>query len=370
MAKWMHPLGKVLSAACVIAVTFVASVAAPAAMADAAFDGVAERVLRDYLRPAYQSLDQQSDRMVARVEAFCASPGDRAAKEALDAQFLALVESWSRVEFIRFGPVVARHRYERLFLWPDVKGRGLRQVRRLLAARDPVIDDPVAYRKKSVALQGLPALDYVLFDKGAVFGAKDEDGYRCRVAEEIAGSIHATARSLRKDWEDDAGYARLMTAPGPDNPVYRDEREVARELITSLVSGLEALRDRKLLVALGRGEATPKPRRLPFRRSGLALEALAANLQGLGALYAATGFDEAVDQENEWLQDTVPFEFKNAERVLASIPLSAEEAVATPEAAEKLRYVSVVIGTLDEMIGTDLSTAIDLKAGFNALDGD
>ncbi|WP_350333231.1 imelysin family protein [Coralliovum pocilloporae] len=337
--------------------------------AEGRFAGVADRVLDGYLRPGYRALEEDAGRMADDVAAFCAA-SETIAPQALKDRFARLARSWSRLEFVRFGPVIAGHRYERLFFWPDVKGRGLRQVRRLMKARDAVVDDPAAYRKKSVALQGLQALEYVLFDGKAVFGPDEAGQYRCRLAMRIAAGIHDTASSLRADWDSDDGYARLMNNPGPDNPVYRSEKEVAQELITVLVSGLEAIRDRKVLVALGRDGATPKPKRLPFRRSGLAIEALAANLDGLAELYRAAGFDRDLKQNDQWLQQGIPFEFRNADRALSSLQMSIENAVADKDAAERLRYVSVVVDTLGEAIGVDLSTAIDLKAGFNALDGD
>jgi predicted lipoprotein len=81
--------------------------------------------------------------------------------------FAAAVVAWSNVEILRFGPITENRRFERLFHWPDPKGLGQRQIEAALKSRDEAVTQPDELAGKSVALQGLPALEYLLYGNGA-----------------------------------------------------------------------------------------------------------------------------------------------------------------------------------------------------------
>jgi predicted lipoprotein len=68
---------------------------------------------------------------------------------------------------IRFGPVTEENRLERILFWPDRKGIGLKQVQAAIAGEDATAADPQTLPGKSVAMQGLGALEFVLFGTGS-----------------------------------------------------------------------------------------------------------------------------------------------------------------------------------------------------------
>jgi len=105
------------------------------------------------------------------VAALCAKPSPVALKDTQRA-FATTVEAWSLVEAIRFGPVAQQQRYDRIFYWPDPKGLGTRQVRKALEKQDQSVTDVNSLASKSVALQGLSALEYLLYGDGAATLAK------------------------------------------------------------------------------------------------------------------------------------------------------------------------------------------------------
>ena len=147
-----------------------------------------------------------------------------------------LVLAWSRVELIRFGPARDQNRYERLFFWPDPRGRGLQQIQEIIATEDPTATSVETLREKSVAVQGLFALEFVLYGTGSealVDAANPARSFRCRFGAAIAGAIEKTAEEILADWTKPDGYAALMRDAGPDNPVYRSHGEVVQELIKS-----------------------------------------------------------------------------------------------------------------------------------------
>jgi predicted lipoprotein len=124
------------------------------------------RVASTYIRPAVEEFSASTTELAAAMEALCATPGMPALYEARDG-FAETVAAWGRLSILRFGPLVAENRFERVFFWPDPRGVTLRQVQELLAEEDANALTVEGLEEKSVALQGLPALEFVLHGGGA-----------------------------------------------------------------------------------------------------------------------------------------------------------------------------------------------------------
>ena len=164
--------------------------ASPQAHADADHAAIAKASLEQYIRPGYAQFAQSTDALKQSVAALCGKPSPAALKDTQEA-FAATVEAWSVVEPIRFGPVAQEHRFERIFYWPDPKGLGTRQIRDALAKQDKSVTEQTGLIGKSVALQGLPALEYLLYGDGAATLEKGgaEGTFRCSFAEAVAGNL-------------------------------------------------------------------------------------------------------------------------------------------------------------------------------------
>ena len=77
--------------------------------------------------------------------------------------------------------------------WPDRKGIALRQVQAILAKQDATATDPATLKTKSVAVQGLGALEYVLFGTGAEALALPEGDFRCDYGNAITSAVSDVA---------------------------------------------------------------------------------------------------------------------------------------------------------------------------------
>src|SRR5690606_20934891 len=99
--------------------------------------------------------------------------------EAVRGQFSSAVVAWSRVELYRLGPLMSGNRNDKILFWPDRKGIALKQVQAVLAGPDLDAADPVKLAGKSVAVQGLGALEFLLFGTGAEQLATAEGAFRC-----------------------------------------------------------------------------------------------------------------------------------------------------------------------------------------------
>lgn len=345
---------------------------APPAAADAARDAaIVARSVDGYIRPATARFAADAERLQDAVAAFCAEPAE-ARRRPLDAAFRAAVDGWSGIQFLRFGPLGEAHRLERIAYWPDPKGIGLRQIRGVLSERDPSVTNPAALAGKSVALQGLTALEYLLYgDDGDAAGAPGEAGaFRCTYAIAAARSLAGLAQATAREWQATDGFAARLLSPRPDDPLYRSPAEALGELHRALGTGLQVTQDLKLKPVLGDSMDSARPFAAPFRRSGLSVAVLAADLRSLAAFLNAADFGRAVAPKHGWIAGSMAFEFDNAIRAAEAVALPIDEAVYDETARGRLNYVYVVLGSLRNLTQQDLAAALDLKVGFNALDGD
>lgn len=343
---------------------------APAAQAQDAdpFSSIAPNAIAGAIRPGFEAYAARAQDLPPAMDALCAMPGEETladARSAFDAALLA----WSGVEFIRFGPTIQNDRLERTHFWPDPKGIGLRQVQALLAEPHLSATTPQDLAGKSVALQGFPALEFVLFGSGAEALVSGDDPFRCSFAAAIADNLNGMAQALATEW---AAEDLAILTPGPDNPAYRTPEETTLEIIQALTTGLEIVGEFKIQPVLGDELADARPRRAIFRRSGQSLATIRANLAGLRALFEVTGFAGplAAAGHDDMILRSVAFEFSNASRALASLALSLEEAVIDEDERRSLEFAVIVANSLRTSIGQTLPANLGLVMGFNSLDGD
>lgn len=343
--------------------------AAPAAQAAAPPDSLGQRLSEGYARPAFAAFQTAADGLRARLKDWCAG-GDAEAARRVSAAFDATVQAWTGVEFLRFGPLVQGNRYERVAFWPDPRGVVLRQVQEALARQDEALLAPGALATRSVAVQGLPALEFVLYRDGGVLQSRDAPGfaYECRYAEAIAANTGAVAAELVQAWSPQGGFGRQFATPAAGNDLYRSGQEVAAEAVKALSTGLQFARDVKLLPVLGKAPADAKPRRAAFWRSGQTVPSMMAGLDGMGAW--AGLLTEALPPDGRWTGQAVRDELSRARQALMDVSKPIEQAAGDEASRQPFILATLVLKNAKDVADQDFATAFGVSIGFNALDGD
>ena len=354
-------------AACLILAIFTL-IAAPALPQEQTAT-IVRQAIDGFVRPGYAAFHRATVELSATVDALCETRS-QLALDAARQDFGKTVDAWSRIEIIRFGPVTEQNRLERVLFWPDRKGTGLRQVQAALGDKDKSAADPARLAGKSVAMQGLGALEFVLFGTGADTLSEAGDPYRCAYGSAIAANLETIAGDVENAWADAGGFAVLWASPGPDNQLYRDDREALTELMDVFVTGFELVRDVRLGGFLGAEPGKDRPKQALFWRSGNTVAALAGNIAGMQALFEASRLGDAVGPDMDWIADSASFEFANAAKAVAAADGSIADVLADPERRGKLSYFGIVTSSLSEIFGTRLSAELGLTAGFSSLDGD
>jgi predicted lipoprotein len=328
-----------------------------------------------FIVPRIETLSRTTSHLAETVQAVCREGGgaNDQARAAAVSSFADTVRAWGGVDFVRFGPVSREHRLERVLFWPDPRATTSRQLNGLVAARKPELLEPGAIARQSVAVQGLTALEILLFDEKAPLGSgSDEQArYRCALAGAIAANIDTVAGELKGGWADPDGFRHKMLAAGSDNELYKDSSETVRDVVKAIATGLDLCRNRFVVPELtALAETPPKKVRLPFERADLTGEFLFASLSALRDLFDTTGLAAYVPADKPWMASFLP----NSWTSLLADAKRLDQLRATERGSDAhllaLRKMRFDLSGIRLIIVKELAPNAEIVLGFNELDGD
>ena len=338
--------------------------------------GLARQVLERHIVPGYSRFAEAAKKLSRTLDRNCERPLGKAPK-AVDADVRDLVAAWGRIEHINFGPVTVDNRLERILFFPDRRGLGGRQVARALETREPAVTDAATLAGRSVALQGLGALDIVLYGPAQSASSTSEQlAHRCAYARAIAANIASLAQAILDEWSAADGYRQHWLNAGPGDRVFVKPSETTLALAKAFNQGLERVRDERLGAALGLGK---QRRKMPavLDKGSLSLVLVKSNLDGLLELYELGGMQQAIappelkdDRDGVAAKATlVASEIKTARDGVAGL-LRVPKPFEHSPTASRLISVGFPLKNARELAHEILTLRANLSLGFNSSDGD
>ncbi|MCL6705801.1 hypothetical protein M8R20_02200 [Pseudomonas sp. R2.Fl] len=335
----------------------------------AAVPAVLEKAVDGFIRPGYHTFLNSAQALETDMRALCADHDAESLATAREA-FEETVRAWSRIEVVRVGPVIEKNRFERILYYPDRKSIGLKQVQAALSKQDETATSVETLKDKSVAMQGLGALEFLLHGTGNEELTASADTYRCRYGTAIAGNLVRLGTELTEAWDDPNGVQAAWKKPGADNPVYRDEREAVTGLLGILVHGAEAIRDQRVETFYKGPDAVAFPRQAIYWRSGLTFVSITENLSGIETLMKVSGMVELLDPGVRSIVSSIDFVLKSLIRVGDGMDPDVEKAVGEDAGRAKLDFLLLNGKDLILRLNDTYGGAIGLGAGFSFSDGD
>lgn len=335
----------------------------------AAVPAVMEKLVDGFIRPGYRDFHTKAQKLHTDMAELCASPSEAnfvAAKSA----FAATVRAWGHIEVVRVGPVIEDNRFEHILFYPDRKGLALKQIQGAIASNDESFTKPDGLRQKSVAMQGLGALEYVLYGSGAEGLRSDKNSFRCHYGAAVAANVENLAQDLTTQWDTPGGIQDAWKKPGPDNDVFRDGPEAVTGLLGILVHGTETVRDERIETFYKLASNKIAPKQAVFWRSGLTFASIAANVEGVRDILTQADVASLLPADKRGIVDTVN---KLAGQLIAtasSITPDVELAVTRDEDKAKLQSLLTDSRSMITDLSDGVGGAVGLTAGFSFADGD
>jgi predicted lipoprotein len=312
---------------------------------------MALRIARDFVAPRYQSLGTALRAQRDAWRGFCAAP-DASGLAALAGPFAEAVEAWSRIELVRYGPITENFRHERIAYWPERKNDVSRALARLLA--EPGTIDPASMAGRSVAVQGLSALERLLHEDGAretlLTGADAQK--RCAAGEAITQNLVGVAEDVAAGW---TAFARSLESA--DDALAR---EVVSRFATDLLTVYQIVGDAKLDVPMGSSVEEARPRLAQYWRSGLSNRAIAADLASAADLTALI-----LGEDDVGVRAT-----RAAARLAVELPAPLADLVVQNAGRSQVLLLRGAVRGARDLTSQTVPVALGVTIGFNSLDGD
>ena len=236
-----------------------------------------------------------------------------------------------RYQAISLGPIALSFRGERIAHWPEHRNVVAKSLRKRLAEKEIAALEPQRFAKSSVAIQGLPALERLLFHEKSLdrYAAKDETArFRCQLTLAIAINLKML-------------FQKVI--------VLKLEKVLGPELTKA------------------------KPKLAENYRSGHSVRNIVLNLESAYAMYNGEGgfaeFIHSAEKNSEALDKKLRSVFKTAISSVQKLP-SIIDAVADPTQRIHLEQTLEKIKDLRDPLLKEIPKAANAKLGFNELDGD
>ncbi|MGH1464096.1 MAG: imelysin family protein [Cognatishimia sp.] len=330
-------------------ISILALLLAPPALAN---EKIVSRVLDDHVLPKFEALAAQATTLndVAAMHCGPDTPELRAA-------YAQTFDAWVLASHLRIGPSEAEDRAFAIAFWPDTKGFTAKGLNALLRDLNPAIYDPVEFATLSIAVRGLYALEFLLFDPA--FQAEATAKYHCNLVQAITHEIQRNATEITWGWQRYQDTLRNPTAGGP----YQTQADSLREVFKALHAGLQFTSDARLGRPLGTFDR-PRPNRAEARRSKRSLRHVALSLSATYDL--ALLLSDSEPQVRKSLMSA----FDRALALAADLQDPDFSAVSDPSGRFRVEVLRQSVDRIREIVTSELAPALGVTTGFNALDGD
>ena len=291
--------------------------------------------------PGYAAMAGRMAALESSAAAYCAAPS-ASGLDGLRTAWRDAIGAWLEVSWLDFGPIENDNRRLRIEFWPDANGNVRRSVDQVLARTEPVTEAVLA--NQSVAAQGLPALELLLFDPPA--GALDafldpaSGARRCAYAVAIAANLSTIADAVHDEWRrDGGGFVDQVALAGKGSTAFASAAAAMEELVNAVVASVEQTKNDRLGVPLGVDGAAARPDSAESRPSGNSLPNVEHALAGMRRALAGASLD--VDAYLRQigrvdLASRIEREFDATEARTRAIPVPLSDALADPAYGDDL----------------------------------
>jgi len=330
--------------------------------------------------PAYAALTTAMAGLEGDAAAFCDAPSADRLRTA-QAGWRSAMAAWISASIPQFGPIRDDNRNLRTEFWPDANNNVPRSVEQLLAGADPITADQLATR--SVAAQGLPALEQLLFDPDAdplaPFLDATSGRRRCDAVRAMATNLRGVAADVETAWRPSrGGYADALARSGANGGAYPSRATAIEDVVNSLITVVERTKNDRLGKPLGLDGGSPALARAESQRSRTSLSNVANALQGLRRFYLGGdgteqgfGFDDFLRLGGEGsLDGEIQRLLDDSISHARALPPSLSDVVADPARRAEASQLFSEVTQLTQLIKNDLSEATGVVPGFNENDGD
>lgn len=326
-----------------------------AALTNMAWAETAQDVWHDSINSGYATFADKTKLLQVAAKSYCATPTDDG-RAAVAAAWTEAFQQWQAVRFVDFGPIEGDNLAWQFQFWPDPKNTVARKLNYWLASDQTVTVETLS--ADSIAVKGFPALEYLLFDSAAKDAHPLPQERSCELLTGIAGLVQHNSASLQEQWQS-------------FKPTYLQNPLFKKTSVLAAMHSIEQLRNKRLAAPMG---LQGKPRRNPYLadawRSEQSLPAMRATLLGLQQ-YFLPGLRMLLTTPNgEALAERLDQQLRATITRIDKQPASMRQMLPDDDGYRSLQLVFIDVDKLNQLVGGEIASELDIVRGFNSSDGD
>jgi len=338
-----------------------------------------KNITEQYILPSYKELMDNTKDLEQSLKKLCGQDNvtiDNAVIEDTQKNFKHVYLSWASVQAIRFGPIVYLKRTERFQYWPDKHFTGGKQLKKILNSNENTSERIASLsleqlQIKSVAIQGMPALERLLFNKTGRLSSEE-----CNFSQLIGKNLSAIATENYSGWtEPPLFFSTHVTNPQEDITTYGSHQEVATVIFNGMKTQLAIVQQLKIASAftqLHSPKKYNKSRKLEAWRSQLSMALIRKNLISIEKIYRY-GFSAPLKIRNASKAQEIAVLLEkviNLSSVESMRGVTLYETLETGQQIDCITELHQAILLLQKELSETMENSLDLVMSFNALDGD
>ena len=332
---------------------------------------------KNLIFPAYASLNQKTELLQTKVNAFVQLPTEASLTEAQNALKDAWL-AWQHVSMFEFGPAATLGLRKNIAHFPTRSTK----INNAIAAGSWDLNSLYAYEMK-----GFAALDYLLFpglaDQTNVVGRYTTDVNSTnwkQYLQAVTNDLQAKTAAVHQQWKPDGGnyLGTFITNTG------NTASSSTSLLVNQLIQGFEVIKNRKIREPLGllSIDGQPAPRNVEAYFSGYSLPLLTASVQaveniiegnfasgeGLGLADYLQAHYKAGNTQTD-LAAELRAQLQEIKTAVNAIPEPLQQAVVNNKALVNAAYDEMVF--LMPLLKGDLPSTLSIKVeDYGDIDGD
>ena len=334
-----------------------------------------QNLMVDVIQPAHQALAQAVQTLDKDIQTLCTDKTADTLHQARQSWQSAMT-AWAAVSTINFGPLDEENLAWRFQFWPDTINLVHRKFKARVNGDNPAIDSQ-SLAEASVAIQGLSAMEYLLYDpKPGNLDYYKSQSHMCPMLQGTSTNLRNNAEKLDSAWHKEFPTRWLSLTFLEEKPDYFHFQ--VEKVFSGMVMAIELIETKKLGVPLGikdTGDTSgyTNPWQLESWRSGTSLNQILATLTLSRKLYQSSrGFHWYLTQsaqQPDALNQAIRTQFDTAINTAQSIKGSAFTLIQQNNTAD-LYKLQAQIARLRQLLKTDYVNAAGITFRFNAHDGD
>ena len=346
-----------------------------------------QSVTTKFIHPAHQALEESIGVLEKNSRQFCQNINQQTYL-SLRASWVLAMSTWSAIAPINFGPIDDSNAAWRFQFWPDQINLVHRKFKsRIKGYNKAILAEDLA--AASVAIQGLSAIEYLLFDKIVTLEAYQTKPHLCSVLIATAKNLLSNATKLTASWigEYPQRWFKFADAISQTSQTSQTSQpgyllRQVESVFSGLVMALGSIQGQKLAKPLGykknkTGTETTRGKLNPWLleswRSQTSLEQINNTLKNGLKLYTTeqslSDYLISKDEKNQVLDRDIRQYFSTSITLVESFETSAFQDLKNNNSAQLENLYKHVQG-LYRLLKIDYAKAANIHFRFNAQDGD